>query len=50
MQKKQGDHSNKAKAKINKAKNWFLEKTNKTDKPLARFIKEKRKKNQQNKK
>ena len=28
-------------AKINKAKNWFFEKINKIDKPLARLIKEK---------
>ena len=28
-------------AKINKAKNWFFEKINKIDKPLARFIKNK---------
>ena len=32
--------------KINKTKNWFLEKINKIDKPLARFIKKKREKNQ----
>ena len=25
--------------KINKTKSWFFEKINKTDKPLARFIK-----------
>ena len=30
--------------KINKTKNWFFEKINKTVKLLARFIKEKRKK------
>ena len=35
--------------KINKTKIWFFEKTNKTDKPLARLIKEKREKNQINK-
>ena len=29
-------------AKINKAKSWFFEKINKTDKPLARLIKEKK--------
>ena len=29
-------------AKINKTKSWFFEKINKTDKPLARFIKKKR--------
>ena len=34
--------------KINKTKSWFLEKINKIDKPLARFIKKKRK-NQINK-
>ena len=36
-------------AKINKAKSWFFEKINKIDKPLARFIKKKREKNQINK-
>ena len=37
--------------KINKAKSWFFQKINKTDKPLARFIKEKREEsNQQNQK
>ena len=36
-------------AKINKAKSWFFEKINKIDKPLARFIKKKREKNQTNK-
>ena len=36
-------------AKINKAKSWLFEKINKIDKPLARFIKEKRGKNQINK-
>ena len=35
--------------KINKTKSWFFEKINKTDKPLARFIKKKSKKNQINK-
>ena len=35
--------------KINKTKSWFFEKINKTDKPLARLIKEKREKNQINK-
>ena len=35
--------------KINKTKSWFFEKINKIDKPLARFIKEKREKNQINK-
>ena len=30
-------------AKINKTKSWFFEKINKIDKPLARFIKKKRK-------
>ena len=35
--------------KINKTKSWFLEKTNKIDKPLARLIKKKREKNQINK-
>ena len=36
-------------AKINKAKSWFFEKLNKIDKPLARFIKKQREKNQINK-
>ena len=35
--------------KINKTKSWFFEKINKIDKPLTRFIKEKREKNQVNK-
>ena len=35
--------------KINKMKSWFFEKINKTDKPLARLIKNKREKNQINK-
>ena len=35
-------------AKINKTKSWFLEKINKIDKPLATFIKKKRKKTQIN--
>ena len=35
-------------AKINKAKNWFFEKINKIDKPLARLIKKHRKKNKIN--
>ena len=34
--------------KINKTKTWFFEKINKIDKPLARLIKKKREKNQQN--
>ena len=36
--------------KINKTKFWFLEKINKIDKPLARLIKKKKRKesNQQN--
>ena len=39
-------------AKINKAKSWFFEKTNKIDKPLARVIKKKKgeESNQQNQK
>ena len=38
------------KAKINKAKSWFFERTNKIDKPLARLIKkQKEKKTQINK-
>ena len=32
-------------AKINKAKSWFFERINKTDKPLARLIKKQREKN-----
>ena len=35
--------------KINKTKNWFFEKINKIDKPLARPIKRNREKNQINK-
>ena len=35
--------------KINKTKNWFFEKINKIDNPLARLIKKKREKNQINK-
>ena len=31
--------------KINKTKNWFFEKMNKIDRPLARLIKKKREKN-----
>ena len=34
---------------IDKTKSWFFEKINKVDKPLARLIKKKRKKNQINK-
>ena len=33
-------------AKINKAKSWFFERINKTDKPLGRLIKKQREKNQ----
>ena len=36
-------------ANINKAKSWFLEKINEIDKPLARFIKKKKGKNQSSK-
>ena len=36
-------------AKINKAKSWFFEMINKIGKPLARFIKKQREKNQINK-
>ena len=36
-------------AKINKAKSWFFERINKIDKPLARFIRKQREKNQINK-
>ena len=35
--------------KINKTKSWFFEKINKIDKPLVRFIKKKKEKNQINK-
>ena len=35
--------------KINKTKNWFFEKINKIEKPLARLIKKKTEKNQINK-
>ena len=35
-------------AKINEAKNWFFEKINKIDKPLARLTKKKREKTQIN--
>ena len=35
--------------KINKTKSWFFENINTIDKPLARFIKKKREKNQINK-
>ena len=35
--------------KINKTESWFFDKINKIDKPLARLIKKKRKKNQMNK-
>ena len=35
--------------KLNKAKNWFFERINKIDKPLARLIKKQREKNQINK-
>ena len=41
--------TNKAIAKINKAKSCFFEKINKIDKPLARLIKKQREKNQINK-
>ena len=36
-------------AKINKIKSWFFEKSNKIEKPLARFIKKKRERMQINK-
>jgi len=45
-------HENETKetiAKINKTKSWFFEKISKIDKPLARLIKKKRRKNQINK-
>ena len=35
--------------KINKTKNWFFEKINKIDKPLARLIKKKKKKREREK-
>ena len=35
--------------KVKKTKSWFFEKINKSDKPLARFMKKKREKNQINK-
>ena len=35
-------------AKINKGKSWFFEKINKIDKPIARFIRKQKEKNQQN--
>jgi len=35
--------------KINKAKSWFFERINKTDKPLSRLIKKQSEKNQINK-
>ena len=35
-------------ANINKTKSWFIEKINKTDKPLARLIKKRREKTQIN--
>ena len=35
--------------KINKTKNWFFERINQIEKPLARLIKNKREKNQTNK-
>ena len=36
-------------AKLNKAKNWFFDKINKIEKPLARLIKKQGEKNQINK-
>ena len=36
-------------AKINKTKSWFFERINKIDKPVVRFIKKQREKNQINK-
>ena len=36
-------------AKVNKAKSWFFEKINKTDKPFTRLIKKQMEKNQINK-
>ena len=39
----------KAIVKINKTKSWFFKKINRIDKPLARLIKKKREKNQNNK-
>ena len=36
--------------KINKTKNWFFEKINKIDKPLARLEKKREESNEQNQK
>ena len=41
--------SKKTTAKINKSKSWVFEKINKIDKPLARLIKKKRERTQNNK-
>ena len=35
-------------AKVNKCKSWFFEKINKIEKPLARLIKEKKKRKKKN--
>ena len=42
MKKKKKKRKETTIRKINKTKSWFFEKINKTDKPLARFIKKKR--------
>ena len=47
MQKKERERE--TTAKINKAKSLFIERINKTDKPLGRLIKKQREKNQINK-
>ena len=47
--KKKTQKTKETRAKINKAKSWFFERINKTDKPLARLIKKQREKNQVNK-
>ena len=46
---KNGLYEKKSLKKINETKSWFFEKINKIDKPLARFIKKKKEKNQINK-
>ena len=47
MQKKERERD--TTAKINKAKSLFIERINKTEKPLGRLIKKQREKNQINK-
>ena len=48
-EKKWKRNKKETKVKINKNKSWFFERINKIDKPLARFIKKKKEKNQINK-